>query len=103
MKLMFSPQRRDAGLSLERTGDVLIINGEEFDFSGLPDGATLPLGAIASEWITGDVTREDGVLIVPIVLPHGKNAPEETRFPAPITLSEDGPVSLPPYSVEGAT
>ena len=28
--------------------------------------------------------------------PHGANAPEATRFPAPLTPTKDGPVDLPP-------
>ena len=27
--------------------------------------------------------------------PHGADAPEETRFPAPLTASGDGPIALP--------
>jgi hypothetical protein len=38
-----------------------------------------------------------GVLTVPLILPHGGDAPEATRFPAPIDAG-DGPVALPPYN-----
>lgn len=100
MKLIFSPSRMDETLTATRTGDVLTLNGEELDFGPLPDGATLPREAIDSPWIAGDVTRENGVLTVPVVLPHGANAPEATRFPEQITLTGDGPVSLPLYDVE---
>ena len=102
MHLTFSPVRRDDTLTLSRAGDVLTVNGEAFDFSPLPEGATLPRNAIDCEWIAGDVSRVDGVLTVPLILPHGQKAPEETRFPAPITLTEDGPVDLPAYDMEQA-
>src|SRR6056297_3952892 len=100
MKLILSPTRMDEALTMTRTGDVLTLNGEALDFGPLPEGATLPKEAIDSQWIAGDVTREDGVLTVPVILPHGANAPEATRFPEPITLTGDGPVSLPAYDLE---
>ena len=100
MKLTLLPMRRDDRLTLSRIGNVLIINGNAFDFSGIPEGATLPGGAIFSDWIGGDVSHENGVLLVPLVLPHGAQAPAETLFPATITLTKDGPVTLPPYCAE---
>lgn len=103
MKLVFSPQRRDDTLTLSRSGDVLTIDGEAFDFANVPEGATLPRGAIASPWIAGDVSREGGQLTVPVILPHGAGAPEATRFPAPVTLTADGPVSLPAHDAEEPT
>ena len=100
MELIFSPQRRDKPLELSRSGDTLTINGETFGFSELPDGATLPPEAIDSDWFSGPVERIDGVLHISLILPRGRNAPEETRNPAPITLTGDGPVDLPPYEIE---
>jgi len=105
MIVSFSPARIANRLTLDRAGDTLTINGEAFDFSGVPDGAILPRGAIQSEWIVGDVTRTGGVLHVPpiwpliwpLIWPHGANAPEATRFPAPITMTGNEPVTLPPY------
>lgn len=100
MKITLSPQRRTDTLTVSRSGDTLTINGETFDFSPLPEGATLPQEAIGSDWFAGPVERVGGVLHVALVLPHGANAPEQTRFPAPITLTGDGPVALPPYETE---
>ena len=98
MKIPLSPVRRDDRLTLSKSGDVLTINGEAFDLTGLPDGATLPRSAISSEWFAGDVTRDEaGELTVPLILPHGANAPEATRFPAPLQNVADGPVILPIY------
>ena len=105
MNLTLSPVRRDETLTVSRAGDVLTINGENFDFSGVPDGATLPRDAIASDWIAGDVTREGGVLTVPLILPHGAVPADRaedmaaTMFPEPITLTGDGPVDLPAHSL----
>jgi len=97
MIVSFSPARIANRLTLDRAGDTLTINGEAFDFSGVPDGAILPRGAIQSEWIVGDVTRTGAVLHMPLIWPHGANAPEATRFPAPITMTGNEPVTLPPY------
>jgi hypothetical protein len=100
MQLILTPMRRDTHLSLNRQGDVLTLNGEDIDLAMLPDGATLPCDAVASDWIAGDITRKDGVLRVPLVLPHGANAPEETRFATSISVQKDGPVALPTYDVQ---
>jgi hypothetical protein len=100
MKLTLSPTRRDERLSLIRTGDTLILNGEAFDFSELPDGATLPAKAIDSDWFYGPVERVGDVLHVALILPHGANAPQETLFPPALTLTNNGPVALPIHSPE---
>ncbi|WP_417726665.1 hypothetical protein [Roseovarius sp.] len=100
MQITLIPQRRDEVLTLGRTGDMLVINGEAFDFSPLPDGATLPREAIASNWFAGPVERIGGVLHLSLVVPFGASAPPQTVDPAPLTLTADGPVALPPYDVE---
>ena len=97
MHITLSPMRRDEQLTLHRAGDVLTINGEDFDFTPIPEGATLPRDAVDCDWLASDVTRIGGMLHMTLIVPHGANAPEETRFPAPITLVEDGPVELPAY------
>jgi len=95
MHISFSPQRRDDALEVSKSGDVLTINGEAYDFSPLPDGATIPAGEIPCEWIVNDVERIDGEIHLTLVLPHGPNPPEEVAFPEPITVMEDGPITLP--------
>jgi len=97
MKITLSPQFRDDPLTLHRTGDVLTVNGDAFDFGQLPEGATLPRAAVGCDWIEGNVTRTGGVIHLTLILPHGANAPEATRYPAPLTLTGDGPVELPLY------
>lgn len=100
MKIILSPVRMDEQLMLDVEGDVVMVNGEEFDFSPLLEGATLPREAILSDWFQGPADRIDGELILTIRLPCGPNAPEETRFPQPIIVTEDGSVDLPPYDTE---
>ncbi|MFN3825398.1 MAG: hypothetical protein ACK4GW_10610 [Pseudorhodobacter sp.] len=99
MKITLSPIRRDLPLDLHRRGDMLSINGIEHDFSTLPEGGTLPLGALDGDWFAGDATRRDGIVHLVLALPHGARAPVETLFPAPLVLEDDGPVALPPHSL----
>ncbi|WP_101065648.1 hypothetical protein [Roseovarius salinarum] len=95
MKIMLSPVRRDGTLTLVKSGDTLTINGEDFDFSGVPEGATLPRGAVACDSLCSDVTREDGELCLTLTLPLAPDAPDAGRFPAPVHAVHDGPIPLP--------
>ena len=99
MQITLTPQRRDDTLTLTRSGDVLTINGEAFDFTAIPEGGTLPRDAVACDWLASDVTRTEGVLHLTLILPHGVDAPQATLFPAALTLTGDGPVALPAYEV----
>ena len=95
MRISFSPQRRDGTLTVSRHGDILTINGVPVDLSAIPDGATLPAEAINSEWIVGPVERIDGVLHLAILLPHGPNPSPAVAFPEPITVTANGPITVP--------
>lgn len=95
MIIKLSPQRRDDLLTLSKKGDVLTINGDEFDFSVIPDGATLPASAVNCAFIAGEVTRTGGTLIVPLLLPHGPEPSEAVAFPADIKANADGKITLP--------
>lgn len=75
--------------------DALTINGELFDFGRLPEGASLPLGSINSQWFDRDVTRVDGEIHLSLVLPHGANPSEVVAFPEPIRVTKAGAVKLP--------
>ena len=99
MIIKFSPVRMGKQLNITRFGDIITFNGEEFDFSPLPDCAVLPASAIDCKWITGEVSKTNGELELTIILPHGANAPYETRFPTPIQVYLDGPVTLPLYDI----
>lgn len=99
MYLDFSPVRIETHLSASRTGDILTVNGEAFDLSGIPEGAILPADAIDSHWFAGPVERIGGVLHVTLMLPHGAHAPQETLFPAALVLTGDGAIALPAYEV----
>jgi len=95
MHITFSPQRRDDTLTVTKQGDTLTINGTAYDFSVVPDGATLPKDATDCAWLASDVERIDGVLHLTLILPHGATASEAARFPAPIISPTDGALELP--------
>ena len=95
MKIRFSPIRSDANLTLVRAGDVLVVNGEAYDLSGIPEGATLPREAVAGDWLASDVRRLGGQLVLTLRLPIPAEAPTAARFPEPITVETDGPITLP--------
>ena len=95
MIIIWNPQRRADTLTVVKQGDALIVNGITFDFSPLPEGATLPADAIDSDLFSGPVERISGVLHVTLTLPHGPNPSNSVAFPTPITVTEDGPVALP--------
>ena len=99
MKLSFTPSRMNTRYEASVSGDVLTIDGEAFDFGPLPDGATLPNNDVECPWLASDVERIDGDICLTLMLPHGANAPEQTRFPETVTVA-GGEVALPPYDVE---
>lgn len=100
MQINPSPVRSDETLTVSRTGDVLTINGEVFDFTQLPEGATLPAEAIDSELFVGPVERVNGELHLTLLLPHGANPAHHVAFPEPITVTMDGPIKLPTTEVD---
>lgn len=95
MRISLSPQRRDDNLIVFRDGEALSINSVRFDFTDLPEGATLPAGSVSSPWVFGDVDRLAGELRLTLLLPHAGDAPAEARFPADILDPPDGAIVLP--------
>ena len=75
-------------------GDILTINNEPFDFTQLPEGATLPADAIGSDYFAGPVERVAGELHLTLKLPVGPKPSRAVAFPEPIT-AVDGPVAIP--------
>ncbi len=100
MKIYLSPVRMDTTLIASVSGDTITVNGATLDFTPLLEGETLPAAAVENEWILGDAHRISGEIHLTLRLPHGANAPFETRFPdaytVPITVVS-GDVPLPPY------
>lgn len=95
MQISFSPQRSDETLAVVKAGDVLTINGDAVDLSGISDGADLPADAISNPFITGVVSRVAGELHVTLLLPHGDYPAEAVAFPQPLISPADGPLAIP--------
>ncbi|WP_103171619.1 hypothetical protein [Paracoccus sp. SY] len=102
MKIILSPQLCAAPFVMSAVGDVLTIDGMEYDFGPLAEGDVLPRDAVDCPWLASDVTRENGHVCMTLILPHGTTAPHETRFPEHLTITEDGPVELPPFDTTPA-
>jgi hypothetical protein len=100
MIIYLSPQRRKGKLSLEKSGEVLTVNGEEYDFSPVEEGDILPREAVGCEFLEHDVTRKNGALQIHLIFPHGKDAPYEARFPTPIENPKDGIIRLPEGGIQ---
>lgn len=98
MHISFSPQVRDDTLAVVKNGDKLIINGESFNFTTLPDGATIPFGDIPCEWIIGTVDRIDGEIHITLLLPIPFFPEPWQAFPEPLDNVPNGPVDMPASS-----
>lgn len=97
MKITLYPQRRDDELALSKQGDVLTVNGTEYDMSAIPDGATLPATAIENTLMNGGpIERIDGeinlTLFVPCCDPDAFMKP-----PVTVTISKDGAIEVPVF------
>lgn len=110
MKINVYGQRlNDEHFELVKVGDTLIVNGEPFDFSPLPDGASIPGTAISSKWFAlKDVSRVDGELIINLIYPIPANFSPEQATPAYLVNVPDGVVELPkplpePEQIQQAT
>lgn len=95
MKITLIPQRRDNRLTIDRQGDVLILNGRQHDFGLLAAGDVLPQEMTGDDWIVSDVRCSDGRLQLAVIVPHGPLAAAEALIPGTLELASDGPVSLP--------
>jgi hypothetical protein len=95
MKISFDPIRWNATLVVVKAGDVLTINGEDFDFSVIPEGALLPGSAVDCEFVRGNVTRTAGVLELTLLLPYDVASPNHRFDPETLNNPPDGLLVLP--------
>ncbi len=102
MRINLTPMRHEGALTVTKSGDILTINGEAYDFSSLPDGATIPSGIVPCEWITGPVMRISGDLHLTLILPHGPKPTPAQTFPEAIVNPADGVIALPQNEEEAA-
>ena len=98
LKINLCPQRADRNpLAASLAGSVLTVDGTDYDLALIPDGATVEHEVIR------DCSRSGDDYELTLMLPLGANAPQESRFPAPVVVTMDGPISLPAYDDEEVT
>jgi hypothetical protein len=104
MKIKLFPFLADWPVEAYVTGDVITINGEEIDLSGIPDGFRLPGSAVGNKFFveTEFVERIGKTLHFTLRLPVDWDSPEEYRNPSnPIIIdARSGPVKFPDTSPE---
>lgn len=92
IKINLNPVRSETETKISWIAPILAVNNEPFNLSLLEDGATA-----SGHPVLGDVTRVGNDYQCTVVLGHGKNAPQTTRFPEPLTIAQDGIIELPLY------
>lgn len=99
MKIKLWPDLVSWPLVASVNGDVITINGEKIDLSGIPEGFRLPGSAVGNICFVGTeyVERIDGVLHFTLFLPVAWESPEHLRNPEiPIVLDvTEGDVPFP--------
>lgn len=100
MKITLTPRSQAKPLVASIAGDTLSLNGMSLDLTPLAEGDTLPETAVDTDWLAGPISRQNGVVHITLILPHGPHAPHATRFPDPLD-AEDGPLTLPDYDLGG--
>ena len=86
-------------LTVTTVGNIITVNGIEYDFTLLDEGDTLPHGAVPPPFINA-ITKANGRIEVTLLFPYEGDAPHEVRFPTPIMVDGGGPVQLPTTPVE---
>jgi hypothetical protein len=89
IRINLSSVRKDSPTHAVWTDPVLTVDGNDFDLSLLPDGAT------ADHIQLGLVSRVGNDYECTVVMAHGKNASEETRFPESLIITQNGQIVLP--------
>jgi len=93
MIINLSPQRRGESIVVSVEGDVITVNGEEYDFGQVGEGDLLPVKATPDLFVS-DITRTNGAIVLTLLFPTPANATQAQNFPEPINQSE-GEVELP--------
>lgn len=86
----------DDRIAVSVAGDVVTINGVDYDFTPLAIGDSIPAEAVDPERFFREVLRDaTGELVMTLWFPHDFEASEDARYPLPVSVTEDGPVTLP--------
>lgn len=104
MKITLFPHLCDWELEAHISGDVITINGEQVDLSGIPEGYRLPGDAVGNKFFEGPwfVERVGKTLHFTLRLPVRNDSPGEYRNPPePIIIdARSGPVKFPDTTPE---
>ncbi|KPB64238.1 MULTISPECIES: hypothetical protein [Pseudomonas syringae group] len=95
MIIKLIPQRRDGDMVVVKKGSTLVIDGEEFDFSPMQEGSTLPGDAVQCPWIWPEVIMESGEIILSLIFPVPANFSHEQAFPKDLINVQDGQIEFP--------
>jgi hypothetical protein len=96
MLINLSPIFEGERITVSTAGDVVTINGVNFDFTPLEIGGSIPATAVDPSRFVGEISRDSaGNLVMYLLYGHALDASEEARYPLPITTAGDGPVELP--------
>lgn len=102
MKIKLWPDLVDWPLEASVSGNIITINGENIDLSGIPDGFRLPGSAIGNRFFVESefVERNGDTLHLTLRLPVVWDSPGQHRNPAePLILDvQSGPVKFPDTS-----
>lgn len=102
MKIKLWACLMDEPLVASVSGDIIHINGEAIDLSGIPEGFRLPGSAVGNRFfVEADYVERIGkTLNFTLRLPVAWDSPEEYRNPSePIILdARSGPVKFPDTS-----
>lgn len=79
----------ESDVTAEWNSPILTVNGEDYDLSLVPDGATVEHPVLQT------VEREGDDYTVQLSMPHVHDAPHARRFPDPIVMLTDGVVPFP--------
>lgn len=90
MNIKLQPQIRSDFIKVFKYQDTLVINDIWYDFSELSEGDSLPSEAVDCSYITGNVTRTNGMICLEMILPLSLEEPYEKRFPIPLLEVADG-------------
>lgn len=99
MKIKLFATLDDSSIEASVNGDVITINGEKIDLSGIPQGFRLPGSAVGNKFFVDSefIERVNGELCFTLILPVKWETPDEYRNPTtPLVISiKKGVVPFP--------
>lgn len=104
MRIKLFPFLTGDTISASVHGDVITINGEPYDLSGIPEGYQLPANAVGCDWLSVSdfVERVDGEICLTLKCPVQWDSPAVIRAPdEPVVLYvTKGAVKFPTLELE---